>query len=76
MVVIEPGCSTYFIEDVHFADDPALARVQPPYRDSLLNGRGGSGIVTVERDAATGVSGVTRDIELGRRFGNYPGCSR
>jgi protocatechuate 3,4-dioxygenase beta subunit len=76
MVVIEPGCSTYFIEDVHFADDPILAKVQPPYRDSLLNGRGGSGIVSTVRDVATGVLRATRDIELGRKFENYPGCSR
>jgi len=76
MVVIEPGCSTYFIEDVHFADDPALDKVQPPYRDILLNGRGGSGIVTTELDAATGVVRATRDITLGRKFENYPSCSR
>jgi protocatechuate 3,4-dioxygenase beta subunit len=75
MVVIEPGCSTYFIEDVHFADDPILARIQPPYRDNLLNGRGGSGIVTTKRNAATGALKAPRDIELGRKFENYPGCN-
>jgi protocatechuate 3,4-dioxygenase beta subunit len=76
MVVVEPGCSTYFIEDVHFSDDPMLDRIQPPYRDSLLNGRGGSGIVKAKLDPATGVVKATRDIELGRNFENYPGCSR
>ncbi len=32
--------------------------------------------LTTERDAATGVPRAIRDIELGRKFEYYPGCSR
>jgi protocatechuate 3,4-dioxygenase beta subunit len=75
MVVIEPGCATYFIEEIHFSDDPLLADVSPARRETLLSGTGGSGVVTPQRDAS-GVLHAARDIELGQKFTNYPGCAK
>jgi protocatechuate 3,4-dioxygenase beta subunit len=76
MVVIESGCATYFIEDIHFADDPLLAQASPARRETLLSGIGGSGIVKPRRDASTGVLYATRDIQLGQKFKDYPGCAK
>jgi protocatechuate 3,4-dioxygenase beta subunit len=65
--VIEPGCSTYYIDDIMFSDDPKLTPAQISDRD-----RGGNGIATpVERD---GVWYVTRDIHLGKNIPGYRSC--
>jgi protocatechuate 3,4-dioxygenase beta subunit len=66
MHVIEPGCATYYIDDVHFTDDPLL---EPGTREAK---RAGSGIVTPRR--AGGVWQVTRDIRLGLNIPGHPGC--
>jgi protocatechuate 3,4-dioxygenase beta subunit len=66
MHVIEPRCATYYIDEVHFTDDPLL---KPGTREDK---RGGSGIVTPGR--TDGVWQVTRDIRLGLNIPGYPGC--
>jgi len=60
MHVIEPGCGTYYIDDILFRDDPLLT---PAQIRSHSQGRGGPGIVTPTR--VDGVWSVTRDITLG-----------
>lgn len=69
MHVIEPGCATYYIDDVMFTDDPLLT---PDARLRYSNGRAGSGIVTPVRDGAAWTA--TRDIHLGRGVPGYPSC--
>jgi len=68
MHVIEPGCCTYYLSDIHFTDDPLL---MPDERARLREGRGGSGLVTPRRDEE-GVWVVRRDIHLGRGVPDYP----
>ncbi len=46
MHVLEPGCCTYYIDDIHFEDDP---RINERRRASLRMGRGGSGLVEPRR---------------------------
>jgi protocatechuate 3,4-dioxygenase beta subunit len=67
MHVIEPGCCTYYLTSIHFADDPLLTAEE---RERVREGRGGSGLVTPERDAS-GVWLVTRDIHLGQVVPGY-----
>jgi protocatechuate 3,4-dioxygenase beta subunit len=67
--VIEPGCATYYIDDVMFRDDP---RLTPRFISRMDVGRGGSGIVTPVREGTEWQ--VRRDIELGRNIPDYPGC--
>lgn len=59
--VIEPGRATYYIDDVHFTDDPFVAGVDPA---SLGRGRGGRGFATPMKDDA-GRWRVRREIHLG-----------
>lgn len=67
--IIEPGCSTYYIDDSMFTDDPKLT---PQQIRSLARNRGGNGITTpVRRD---GVWYVTRDIRLGHNIPGYRAC--
>jgi protocatechuate 3,4-dioxygenase beta subunit len=67
--VLEPGCATYYIEDIVFTDDPKLT---PKHLRHAVNERGGKGISTpVRKD---GVWYVTRDIHLGKGVRGYPGC--
>jgi len=65
--VIEPGCSTYYIDDIMFSDDPKLTPAQ-----ISGTGRGGNGIATPAR--RDGVWYVTRDIHLGRNIPGYRAC--
>jgi protocatechuate 3,4-dioxygenase beta subunit len=67
MHVIEPGCCTYWLTSIHFTDDPLLSTDE---RERVREGRGGSGLVTPERDA-NGVWLVTRDIHLGEGVPGY-----
>lgn len=69
--VIEPGCATYFIDDVLFDDDPWLTAAA---RRQLVRGAGGDGIVRAIR----GVDGwvAQRDVVLGRAIPRYPACGR
>jgi len=61
MHVIEPGCCTYYIDSIHFTDDPRLSASD---RERMKDGRGGSGLVSPVRDE-NGVFVVRRDIVLG-----------
>ena len=67
--IIEPGCSTYYIDDIMFRDDPKLT---PKQIRRIAKNRGGNGISTpVKRD---GVWYVTRDIHLGQSIPGYRAC--
>ncbi len=68
--VIEPGCATYYIDDVMFEDDP---RLTPKLRRKLDQGRGGHGIVMPVR--SDGVWRAQRDIVLGARIPGYRACA-
>ncbi|MBB5208370.1 hypothetical protein [Chiayiivirga flava] len=68
--VIEPGCATYYIDDVMFSDDPHLT---PRFARELDIGRGGHGIVTPTR--RDGVWEAQRDIVLGRNIDGYRDCT-
>lgn len=68
MHVIEPGRCTYYIDSIHFTDDPKLT---PAHREAEDQGRGGSGIVTPSRDS-DGTWRVRRDIVLGENIPGYP----
>ena len=59
MIVIEPGCTAYRIEDTRFSDN-ASARE--------------NGTIVTQRDLSTGRLYATRDIHLGRGVRDYPGC--
>ena len=67
--VIEPGCSTYYIDDIMFTDDPKLT---PKQIRRIARNRGGNGISTpLKKD---GVWYVTRDIHLGQNIPGYRAC--
>jgi protocatechuate 3,4-dioxygenase beta subunit len=68
MHVIEPGRCTYYIDDIHFEDDPRLTEST---RTRLQSGRGGSGLVRPVGDAE-GTWLVTRHIALGGNVPGYP----
>lgn len=68
MHVIERGCSTYYIDDIVFTDDPLL----PAARIESRPNRGGSGVVTPVR--REGVWHVARDIHLGRNVPGHTPC--
>ena len=70
MHVIEPGCATYYVDDVVFTDDPHLT---PRHVEQMSAGRGGRGVVTpIKRK---GVWHVERDIVLGRNVPGYRACT-
>lgn len=71
MHVIEPGCSTYYIDDAMFRDDP---RLTPSQIKKLTLDRGGNGISTPRR--LNGVWYARRDIVLGKNIPGYNACSR
>jgi len=72
MHVIEPGCATYIIDDLMFADDANLLRLTPEQRGQVTPGRGGSG-VSVLRRAGNGWA-ANRDIHLGENVPDYEDC--
>ncbi|CAN5492139.1 hypothetical protein BH10BAC4_BH10BAC4_04290 [soil metagenome] len=66
MIVKEPGINEYYIDDIHFDDDPLLTTALRKKNQS----RGGSGVImTEEKD---GVTYVERNITLGLHIPNYP----
>jgi protocatechuate 3,4-dioxygenase beta subunit len=67
MHVIEPGCCTYFIDSIHFTNDPLLGEEA---RTRAGDARGGSGLTTPRR-GEDGVLVVERDIYLGRHVPGY-----
>jgi len=71
MHVIEPGCCTYWIDDIHFEDDPLLTERA---RRSMSRGRGGAGVATPKR--VDGVWVVERDIVLGADVPGYEAAAR
>ncbi|MEO8505508.1 MAG: hypothetical protein ABI609_16555 [Acidobacteriota bacterium] len=70
MHVLERGCSTYYIDDIMFKDDPRLT--QDKIRKLTL-GRGGNGIGLPRLHQ--GVWSITRDIELGKNIPGYAACT-
>lgn len=68
MHVIEPGCCTYYIDDIVFADDPFLSEQR---QRQMLNGRGGSGLTVPSGNVKKGWT-VRRDIHLGKEIADYP----
>jgi protocatechuate 3,4-dioxygenase beta subunit len=69
MHVIEPGCATYYIDDIMFKDDPRLTAKQVEH---LTLGRAGTGIGMPIR--GKGIWYITRDIYLGLNVPGYPAC--
>ena len=67
--VIEPGCSTYYIDDIMFTDDPKLTSKQIK---RIAKDRGGNGISTPRKK--DGVWYVIRDIHLGQNIPGYSAC--
>jgi len=72
MHVIEPGCATYYIDEIVFTDDPLLT---PAERSQHQENRAGSGITTPHRDGPGRTWRVQRDIRLGLNIPGHPGCS-
>jgi protocatechuate 3,4-dioxygenase beta subunit len=73
MHVIEPGCFTYFVDEMLFTDDPMFARLSERDRSALTPGMGGGAVVTPRSRGR--FSEVVRDIHLGRNIRGYPGCA-
>jgi len=73
MHVIEPGCATYIIDDLMFADDPNLLRLTPEQREQVTPGRGGSGVAILHRDGNAWEA--SRDIHLGENVPDYEDCA-
>lgn len=69
MHIIEVGRCTYYIDSIHFKEDPYLSKKE---KKELLEGRGGSGLVIPEKDE-NGIWQVNRDIHLGENVPGYPG---
>lgn len=65
-VIKEPGKIEYWIDEFVFDDDPKLTS----HKKSLYQGRGGSGIITLTKNA-DGVWVGHRDIILGKNIPNY-----
>lgn len=65
--VIEPGRCTYYIDNIHFTDDPRLTAAERRRQPN----RGGSGLVQPTRNA-DGTWHATRDIILGKNIPGYP----
>jgi protocatechuate 3,4-dioxygenase beta subunit len=71
--VVEPGCASYIIDELMFADDPNLLRFTPEQRAEMAPGHGGSGVGTLQRKG----NGwrVTRDVHLGEKIPEYQTCT-
>ena len=68
MHIIEPGCCTYYIDDILFDDDP---RLTDALRRNMVSSRGGAGLVTPAR-SEDGRWFVQRDIVLGLNIPDHP----
>lgn len=73
MHVIEPGCASYIIDDLIFADDPDFLRMTPEQRQSETSGKGGSGVTRLQSRGEGWA--VTRDIHLGQQIQDYKACA-
>jgi protocatechuate 3,4-dioxygenase beta subunit len=69
--VIEPGCATYYIDEIVFSDDPLL---RLPTQSEQRRARGGSGLTHPRRPAPQGPWQIVRDIRLGLNVPGYSGC--
>ena len=67
--IIEPGCSTYYIDDIMFTDDPKLT---PKQIKRIAKDRGGNGITTPYKK--NGIWYVIRDIHLGQSIPGHSAC--
>jgi protocatechuate 3,4-dioxygenase beta subunit len=67
MIIKEPGKSEYYIDDIVFQDD---VFVDEDYRHRVGD-LGGSGIISLKKDAA-GIYSGKLDIILGKNISNYP----
>ena len=67
LIIKEPGKSEYYIDDIVFEEDEF---VDDDYR-RRVGDLGGSGIISLEKDAA-GIYSGKRDIILGKNISNYP----
>ena len=67
MHVIEPGCGTYYIDEIVFSDDELLPAST---RTSQDKARAGAGLTTPVREGGTWK--ITRDIRLGLNIPGYP----
>ena len=74
MVVIEPGCGMYFVEDIHFSDDPRLVNLADAQRPNYFTGIFGSGVVSPEMDES-GSWHARRDLYIGQGIDGYEACS-
>jgi protocatechuate 3,4-dioxygenase beta subunit len=68
MHVLEPGCFTYYIDDVQFLDDPKLSMEER----RAARGIGGNGLL--QPVMADGVWQVERDIVLGQGVPGHREC--
>jgi hypothetical protein len=73
MLVIEPGCATYYIDEINFSDDPVYKGLTEEHRRFIDPHWGGSGVVTPVRKGQ--VWTVTRDIHLGENIPGYKECT-
>jgi protocatechuate 3,4-dioxygenase beta subunit len=69
MHIIEPGCGTYYIEELQFSDDPMRKQLS---EDDLRHME--AAVVRTPRKTSKGWE-VTRDIRLGENVKNYKPCS-
>jgi protocatechuate 3,4-dioxygenase beta subunit len=67
--IIEPGCFTYYIDDILFKDDPRLTQAQI---NKLTLGRGGNGVGLPLLHEGTWQ--IRRDIILGKNIPGYRTC--
>lgn len=65
VTIKEPGLNEYWIDDIHFSDDPLVtASIREPEGK-----RGGHGLVTLQKH--DGISKAKRDIVLGKNIPGY-----
>jgi protocatechuate 3,4-dioxygenase beta subunit len=69
MHIIEPGCGTYYIEELQFSDDPMRKQLSA---DDLKHME--QAVIETPRKTTKGWE-VTRDIRLGENVKNYKPCA-
>jgi len=72
MLVIEPGCAAYYIDEINFTDDPVYQRLPEQRRRNKDHRWGGTGLVTPVRKGR--LWEAARDIQLGENIRNYTEC--
>jgi protocatechuate 3,4-dioxygenase beta subunit len=69
MHIVERGCTTCWIDELVFSDDP---RLTPGARERIIQGYGGPNIGTPRKEGKGWK--VERDTLLGEKIKNYPAC--